>query len=165
MTTTTAAEFGRRRKLLHSEGMLIDQPITADRVRAEGKQVGIAFGFDPAEPIEVTLQVGYTLLGQEIVTEWVFTRAMLAAGRTELVGGEPGTVAIAPKTKQFVEFALTDRQAGRLLLLSVERIDVDLAVDVFDHLAPMAGDPYVALTDAAFAEGVAKILRPPGGPR
>ncbi len=165
-TTTSAPGFDPRQKLYISDGMLIDRPITATQVQASGQKVSIAFGFDLEDPIALTLYVGMdgTWRGHH-PAKWVFTRAMLAAGRAERIGGDPGLVTIAPKTAQFVEFTLTDRQDDRRYLLSVTREDVDFALAVFDRLVPLDAEEHINVSDAAFAKAIAEILRPPGGPR
>lgn len=82
---------------------------------------------------------------------WRFARSLLDTGRVEPVG--EGLVRVMPLVGMWVE--ITSRASGLAVLLSVDRGDIDAALDASEQLVPLgAEDGHVDL-DAELARWIA----------
>lgn len=158
MNTTPTPAAPRGPVSYFSAGMLIVKRISR-ATYPSATEVGIEFLFDPADPTAITLIVHIHIRGEQLHPQWRFAREMLDHGRVGPVGD--GDVRIAPRAR-WAELCLRLPAADRTLVLSVERIDIEGALEATEALVPLAAPdpvPDPAAVDAELAAILAEGSR------
>lgn len=124
-------------------------------IAAVAKRVGLELRYERDDPFAVTLVLDFPLISAEQRSQWRFARQMLAQGRTDRVGERDGDVVLSPCAcpKPHVIVEVADRPESRGYTLTLDLVDVNAALLVFDQIVALDAEPHIAPSlDAIGAE-------------